>query len=50
MSDTGFFSLATGKLHKKEKQKRLKIFPTGYVGNFYRNLADNVDTFLSSDF
>ena len=50
MSDTGFFSLPTGKLHKKEKQERLKIFPAGFVGNFYRNLADNVDNFLGSDF
>ena len=50
MSDTGFFSLPTGKLHKKGKQERLKNFPAGYVGNFYRNLADNVDNFLGSDF
>ena len=42
--------MLTGKLHKKEKQKRLKYFPAGYVGNSYRNLADNVDTFLGSDF
>ena len=42
--------MPTGKLHKKEKQKRLKYFPAGYVGNTYRNLADNVDTFLGSDF
>ena len=45
-----FFSLPTGKLHKKEKQKKLKNFPAGYVGNFYRNLADNVDNFLGSEF
>ena len=50
MSETGFYSLPTGKLHKKPKQSRLKNFPTGYVGNFYRNLADNVDDFLGSDF
>ena len=42
--------MPTGKLHKKEKQERLKNFPAGYVGNFYRNLADNVDNFLGSDF
>ena len=41
MSDTGFFSLPTGKLHK---------IPAGYIGNFYRNLADNVDNFLGSEF
>ena len=50
MSDTGSFSLPTGKLHRKEKQERLKNFPSGDVGNFYRNLADNVDNFLGSDF
>ena len=50
ISETGFYSLPTGKLHKKSKQSRLKNFPTGYVGNFYRNLAYNVDNFLGSDF
>ena len=29
---------------------KLKNFPAGYVGIFYRNLADNVDNFLGSDF
>ena len=49
MSDTVFcFSLLTGKLHKKEKQKRLKNFPAGYIGNFYMNR--DVDNFLGSDF
>ena len=46
MSDIGFFTLPTGKLHKKEKQKRMRNFPAGYVVNFYRNLADNVDNFF----
>ena len=50
MSDTGFYSLPTGKLHKKEKTRRLTKFPAGYVGSFYRNLADNIDNFLGSDF
>ena len=50
MSDTGCFSLPNSKLHKKEKQKRLKNFHAGYVGNFYRNLAENVDNFLGSEF
>ena len=45
-----FYSLPTGKLHKKPKQSRLKNFTAGYVGNFYRNLEDNVDNFLGSDF
>ena len=35
---------------KKAKKRRLKNFPAGYVGNFYRNLADNVDNFIGSDF
>ena len=42
--------MPTGKLHKKEKQKRLKNFPAGYIGNFYRNLADNIDNFVGSEF
>ena len=50
MSDMGFYLLPTGKLHKKTKQRKLKNFPSGYVGSFYRNLADNVDNFLGSDF
>ena len=50
MSETGFYSLPTGKLHKKPKQSRSKNFPAGYVGSFYRNLADNVDNFSGSDF
>ena len=25
-------------------------FPAGYVGSFYRNLADNIDSFIGSDF
>ena len=50
MRETGFYSLPTGKLHKKPEQGRLKNVPAGYVGNFYRNLADNVNNFLGSDF
>ena len=50
MSEMGFYSLPTGKLHKKTKKSRLKNFPADYVGSFYRNLADNVDNFLGSDF
>ena len=48
MSDSVFFLLPTNKLYKKENTRRLKNFPAGYVGSFYRNLADNIDT--SSDF
>ena len=50
MSDTSFCSLPTGKLHKKEKTRRLTKFLAGYVGSFYRNLAENIDNFLGSDF
>ena len=50
MSEIGFYSLPTGKLHKKTKKSRLKNFSTGCVGRFYRNLADNIDNFLGSDF
>ena len=50
MSDNRFYLLPTNKLVKKENTKRLKNFPAGYVGKFYRNLADNVVNFLSSDF
>ena len=45
-----FTSLLTGELFKKPEKKKLKNFPADYVGKFYRNLADNVDTFLGSDF
>ena len=50
MSDSGFYLLPTGKLYQKRETSRLKNFPAGYVGNYYRNLADNVDNFLSSEF
>ena len=50
MSEMGFYSLPTGKLQKKTKKIRLKNFPAGYVGSFYGNLADNVDSFIGSDF
>ena len=50
MSETGFYLLPTNKLYKEEKTKRLKNFPAGYIGSFYRNLADNVDNFVGSDF
>ena len=42
--------MPTNKLCKKETTKRLQNFPAGYVGSFYRNLADNVDNFTGSDF
>ena len=50
MSESGFYLLPTNKLYKKEKTERLKNFLAGYVGKFYRNLADNVDSFTGSDF
>ena len=50
MSESGFYLLPTNKLYKKEETFQLKNFPAGYVGSFYRNLSDNVDNFLGSDF
>ena len=50
MSDFGFFLLPTNNCIKKEDTKRLKNFPVGYVGSFYRNLPDNVESFIGSDF
>ena len=45
-----FISLSTGKFYKKRETRKLKNLPAGYVGRFYRNLADNVDNFLGLDF
>ena len=45
-----FISLPTGQLYEKPEKKELKNFLAGYVGKFHRNLADNVDPFLGSDF
>ena len=50
MSESGFYLLPTNKLYKKEETFQLKIFPAGFVGSFHRNLSDNVDNFLGSDF
>ena len=50
MSDNGFYLLPTNKLYKKEDTRQLKNFLAGYVGSFYRSLADNVDNFIGSDF
>ena len=35
-------------MYEKEDTKKLKNFPAGYVGSFYRNLADSINT--NSDF
>ena len=48
MSENGFYLLPTNKLYKKEDTQQLKNFPAGYVGSFYRNLAQNID--IGSDF
>ena len=50
MSDSVFFLLPTNKLYKKENTRRLKNFPAGFVENFNKNLADNVENFTGSDF
>ena len=48
MSESGFYLLPTNKLYKKNETRQLKNFPEGYIGSFYRNLADNIDD--TSDF
>ena len=45
-----FILLPTGTLYKKPEKKKLKSFPAGYIGKFYRKLVDNVDKFLGSEF
>ena len=45
-----FISLPAGTLYKKSEKKKFKNFLAGYVGKFHRNLADNVDNFLGSEF
>ena len=45
-----FISLPMDTLYKKPFKKWWKSFPTGQVGRLYRNLADNIDIFLGSDF
>ena len=48
MSESGFYLLPTNKLYKKNETRQLKNFPEGYIGSFYRNLANNIDD--TSDF
>ena len=50
MFDNDFYLLPTNNLYKKEDTRQLKNFLAGYVWSFYRNLADNVDNFIGSDF
>ena len=50
MPEMGFCLLPIGKLHKRTEKSRLKNFPAGYVGSFYRKLPDKLDNFLGSDF
>ena len=48
-----FALLPMGKLNsiRNLRKKDLKNLPAGYIGKFYRNLADNVDhDFLKSEF
>ena len=45
-----FISLPTGKLHEKTKTKEAGNFPVGYVGKFYRNLAQDIDSSVNLDF
>ena len=43
MYENGFYLLPTNKLYKKEDTRQFQNFLAGYVGIFYRNLADNID-------
>ena len=45
-----FIPCQLGHFLKTNKKSRLKNFPAGYVWSFYRNLVDNVDSFIGSDF
>ena len=45
-----FILLPMGTLYRKPEKKKLKNFPTRHLGKFYRNLADNTDNFLGSEF
>ena len=45
-----FILLPGGTLYKKPEKKKMKNVPAGYIGKFYRNLGDNVDNFLCSEF
>ena len=42
ISENGFYLLPTNTIYKKKDARQLKNFPAGYVGSFYRNLADNI--------
>ena len=44
-----FISLTTGKLHTKD-EKKIKTFLAGYVGRFYRDLENNDNSAVDSDF
>ena len=48
MTNTGFYLLPIKNLYKKENTKRLKNFPAGYMGNFYRNSNDRVSNVQSN--
>ena len=50
MLKMSFISLSTGRLHKKIETKKLKIFPADFVGRFYSDLANNVDSAVNSNF
>ena len=42
--------MPAGKLHRKTKTKKVENFPIGYVGKFYRNLAQDIDSSVNRDF
>ena len=46
----GFYSLPTGKLHKKRKTRKLNNLPMNFEGYFYKNKLDNIDGTFDSNF
>ena len=45
-----FISLPIGKLYRKIETKKFKKFPVSYIGRFYRNLTNNIDSSVNENF
>ena len=45
-----YFSLPTGKLHKKTEVKKSKNLPSNFKTEFYKKWPDNVDSSFDSNF
>ena len=46
----GFYSLHTGKVTKKTKKEEIEKFPCRLCWKFLPKLANNIDTFMGSNF